>query len=336
MECLRTPDERFANLDGWDFEPRYTEVDDGEGGRLRIHHVDEGPSDGPLVICMHGQPSWSYLYRHLIRLLTADGFRVVAPDLVGYGRSDKPSRREDYSYQRQVDWMTAWLIANDLRDATFFGQDWGGLIGLRVVAENEERFARVVIGNTGLPAPQNTPAELAEEVRKFRAEAPTPTLEEVGLAIATGDPKRMPLNFAYWQKWCWESEDLPVSAPIQGQSEGLSDAEAAAYDAPFPDPSYKSGARAMPSQVPTLSTDPSVAANLAAWEVFRKWEKPFVCAFSDNDPVTAGGDVQFRAVVPGAQHDKHITIHGGGHFLQESKSPELAEVIRRTIREDQG
>lgn len=338
MECLRTPDERFVDLPGWDFEPRYTEIEDGEGGRLRVHHIDEGPRDGPLVLCMHGQPSWSYLYRHLVRELTAEGCRVVAPDLVGYGRSDKPSRREDYSYQRQVDWMTAWLVANDFREITFFGQDWGGLIGLRMVAENHERFARVVIANTGLPAPQDTPADIIEEVTRFRAEAPTPSLEDVMGAIGGGDPKRMPVNFAYWQKWCWDSEDLPVSLPVRTSTGGhaLTDAEAAAYDAPFPDASFKSGPRAMPSQVPTLSSDPSVPANQRAWEVLRSWKKPFVCAFSDNDPVSAGGDKPFREAVPGAQHDAHITIQGGGHFLQESKSPELARVIRRTIRENPG
>ncbi|MFP6664575.1 MAG: haloalkane dehalogenase [Deltaproteobacteria bacterium] len=335
MHCLRTPDERFENLPGYSFAPHYTEVDDGEGGRLRIHHIDEGPREAPIVLCMHGQPSWSYLYRHMISALTEAGLRVIAPDLVGYGRSDKPAAREDYSYQRQVDWMTAWLVANDLHEITFFGQDWGGLIGLRLVAENQARFARVVIANTGLPTPADTPAEVAAEVRRFRAEAPTPTMAEVMAALSGQSGGSQPLNFAHWQKWCWETEDLPVGLAVAGATGGkqLSAEEIAAYDAPFPDASYKMGARAMPTHVPTLADDPSVAANLRAWEVLRKWEKPFVCAFSDNDPVSGGGEKRFIAKVPGAQNRTHITINGGGHFLQEAKGEELAAIVAKLIRE---
>ncbi len=182
MKTLRTPDERFETLPGYPFAPNYTEVPDGEGGSLRIHHVDEGPPGGDIVLCMHGQPSWSYLYRHMIPILTGAGLRVIAPDLVGYGRSDKPGALEDYSYARQVEWMTAWLVANDIRNATFFGQDWGGLIGLRMVAENPDRFSRVVIANTGLPLPENVSAERNEAVREFRRTAPTPTLPEMATA----------------------------------------------------------------------------------------------------------------------------------------------------------
>ena len=169
METLRTPDARFENLPGWPFAPHYTDVPDGEGGSLRIHHVDEGPREGEVVLCMHGQPTWSYLYRHMIPVLTGRGLRVLAPDLVGYGRSDKPTAREDYSYQRQVAWLSAWLVANDVRAATLVGQDWGGLIGLRVVAENPERFARVVAGNTALPLPQGVTDERAARVRSRSA-----------------------------------------------------------------------------------------------------------------------------------------------------------------------
>ncbi|MCH2185302.1 haloalkane dehalogenase [Myxococcota bacterium] len=334
MKVLRTPDQCFENLPDYPFQPHYTEVDDGDGGTLRIHHLDEGPSDGPTVLCMHGQPSWSYLYRHMVPVLVGAGLRVLAPDLVGYGRSDKPAALEDYSYQRQVDWMTAWLLANDVRGATFFGQDWGGLIGLRMVAENPDRFERVVVGNSGLPAPQNTPAELIEEVRRFRAEAPTPSLEEVMTALGEGNPSRGPANFAYWQKWCWDNEDLPVSLAILGGTGGkvLSPEEMAAYDAPFPDPSFKMGPRAMPSQVPSLSDDPSVAANLRAWEVFDRWEKPLLCTFSDNDPVSRGGDLILQARVPGTKNQPHKTIKGAGHFLQESKGQELASIMIDFIR----
>jgi haloalkane dehalogenase len=329
MKTLRTPDERFADLPGYPFEPNYTEVPDGDGGTLRVHHIDEGPRDGTLVLCMHGQPSWSYLYRRMIPVLTGAGFRVIAPDLVGYGRSDKPASREDVSYQRQVDWMTAWLTSNDIKGATLVGQDWGGLIGLRLVAENPERFDRVVIANTGLPAPENVSEERAAAVRKFREEAPTPTLGEVMQAILGADPERPEMAFAHWQKWCWETEDLPIGPMIAGTMDGiqLTPEEIAAYDAPFPDPSYKMVPRAMPSHVPTLSDDPSLAANLRAWDALSKWEKPFLCAFCDNDPITAGADRPFRERVPGARNRAHPTIKGGGHFLQEGRGEELAKIV---------
>ena len=329
MRALRTPDERFENLPGYPFVPNYTEVPDAEGDSLRIHHVDEGSPDGDIVLCMHGQPSWSYLYRHMIPILTGGGLRVIAPDLVGYGRSDKPSALEDYSYNRQVEWMTAWLVANDIRNATFFGQDWGGLIGLRMVAENPDRFQRVVIANTGLPLPQNVSAERNEAVREFRRTAPTPTLPEMAQQLGNPDPERPERTFAYWQKYTWDTEDAPVGMLIAGSVDGrtLSPDEIAAYDAPFPDASYKMAVRAMPSQVPTLSDDPSLPAQARAWEVFSKWEKPFLCAFSDNDPVTRGGDRLFRERVPGAQGQPHTTIEGGGHFLQEGRGDVLANLI---------
>lgn len=336
MKSLRTPDSRFENLPGWNYEPHYTDVPDGEGGSLRIHHADEGPRDGELVLCMHGQPSWSYLYRHMIEALTARGHRVIAPDLVGYGRSDKPSRLEDYSYQRQVGWLTAWLVSNDLRDITFVGQDWGGLIGLRLVAENPERFKRVVIANTGLPVPD---AKMSDEriarVREYRENGPQPTLPEVMKAISSADPEAPEIGFAHWQKWCWDSEDPPVSQAIASGVDGrvLTPEEVAAYEAPFPDPSFKMGCRAMPSQVPTLRGDPSTAANVAAWEVFEKFEKPFLCAFSDNDPVTAGGEARFMERVPGAKGRAHPKISGGGHFLQEGRGEEFAKIVGDLIAE---
>jgi len=329
MKALRTPDSRFENLPGYPFAAHYTNVPDGEGGELRIHHVDEGPRDARTIVCMHGQPSWSYLYRHMIPLFVEAGLRAVAPDLVGFGRSDKPSRREDFSYQRQVDWMTAWLVQNEIRDATLIGQDWGGLIGLRMVAENPERFSSVVIANSGLPAPEGVSAERAQAVRDFRADPKPVTMPEVAQALSNPDPAAPETTFAYWQKWTWESEDMPVSLAIAGSVDGrsLSPEEVAAYDAPFPDPSFKMGPRAMPSQVPTLSDDPSLAANLAAWQVLEKWDKPFLCAFSDNDPVTAGADKILRSRIPGTRGQPHQTIRGGGHFLQEGRGEELAKIV---------
>ncbi|MEZ4354712.1 MAG: haloalkane dehalogenase [Myxococcota bacterium] len=345
MNILRTPDERFANLPGYPYAPHYTEVplpaDDetgARGGTLRIHHVDEGPRDGELVLCIHGQPTWSYLYRHMIDDLVARGFRVVAPDLVGYGRSDKPSKREDYGYQRQVDWMTAWLLRNDFRDVTLVGQDWGGLIGLRLLAEHPDRFARVVVANTGLPCPsQPISAERVAWVRDFRASAPTPTISEVAKQLASGDRNAPERTFAYWQKWCWETEDPPVGMLIAGMLDGrtLTPDEIAAYEAPFPDASFKMGCRAMPSHVPTLPDDPSIPANEAAWKVLGAWDKPFLCAFSDNDPVTGNGagDQIFIARVPGARGRAHRRIHGGGHFLQEGRGAELAAIVAELIAE---
>lgn len=329
MKVLRTPDDRFVDLPGYPFSPHYTEVPDGEGGQLRIHHVDEGPRDGAIVLCMHGQPTWSYLYRHMIPVLTDAGLRVLAPDLVGFGRSDKPTRREDFSYQRQVDWMGAWLDANDFRDLTLVGQDWGGLIGLRLVADHPDRFARIVVANSGLPLPTGVSSEFTEAVKAYRAEAPTPTLPEVMAALAAPDPTRPEKTFAAWQKWTWESEDLPVGPMITGSIDGrtLTPEETAAYDAPFPDPSFKMGPRAMPSQVPTLLDDPSLEANQKAWDFFYQCEIPLLCAFSDNDPVSRNAAPILKKNIPGAQGQPHREIQGGGHFLQEGRGEELAGIV---------
>ncbi|MCH6564179.1 MAG: haloalkane dehalogenase [Myxococcales bacterium] len=321
-------------MPGFPFTPHYTEVPDGDGGALRIHHIDEGPRDGEIVLCMHGQPSWSYLYRHMIPVLTGAGLRVLAPDLVGFGRSDKPAAREDYTFERQVGWLNAWLRENDVRGATLVGQDWGGLIGLRMVAENPDRFARVVVANTGLPAPREMAPEQAEALRELRRTLPTPTMQELAQALANPDPDAPGRSFVYWQKWTWETEDIPVGLLIAGTMDGrtLSPGEIAAYDAPFPDPSYKMGPRAMPSQVPTLPDDPSLPANLRAWEVLSKWEKPFLCAFTDNDPVTRGLERSFRERIPGTQGQPHTTIRGGGHFLQEGRAEQFAQIVAGFVK----
>jgi haloalkane dehalogenase len=299
MKSLRTPDERFADLDGYPFAPNYVDVpadpDGTEGGTLRVHYLDEGPADGPVVLAMHGEPSWSYLYRKMIPPMVAAGLRVIAPDLVGFGKSDKPTETSDYTYARHVAWMQAAIIDHlDLRDATFFGQDWGGLIGLRLVAENPDRFARVVIGNTGLP---------------------------------TGD---RPVSDAFmaWQKFSQTTEVLDIGFLIQRSTiTELTEAEVAAYDAPFPDDSYKAGARIFPSLVPTSPDDPAADANRAAWKVFREWTKPLICCFSDSDPVTAGGDSPFRKLVPGAAGQPHVTIENAHHFFQEDAPEQLAQIV---------
>ena len=289
MEVLRTPDERFANLAGFPFAPHYVEV-----AGLRIHYVDEGPPTAPPVLLLHGEPSWSFLYRKMIPVLAAAGHRVVAPDLAGFGRSDKPLRREDYTYQRHVDWMFGLMTALDLRAITFFGQDWGGLIGLRLVAEHADRCARVVAGNTFLP---------------------------------TGD---LPASDAFkaWQRYSQETPDFHVGGIVRGGCvTDLSPEVIAAYDAPFPDDRYKAGARQFPMLVPTSPEDPAAAPNRKAWEVLSRFRKPFLTAFSDSDPITRGGDRFLQQAIPGAQGQPHTTIAGAGHFLQEDKGEQLARVI---------
>ena len=243
MKILRTPEACFENLADYPFAPHYTNITAHDGSALRIHHIDEGPADGPLVLCMHGQPVWSYLYRKMIPYLTAAGMRVVAPDLVGYGKSDKPAAREDYSYERQVEWMGAWLEANDLSGITFFGQDWGGLIGLRLVVNHPDRFDRVVISNTGLPYNPDVPAEIVQQVEDFRANAPTPSLVEMQKAIGTRNPdEHYATKFAYWQKFCWEQDDMPIGFMMSMMMEPRSNAarafkfllHSAGMQSPFP------------------------------------------------------------------------------------------------------
>jgi haloalkane dehalogenase len=295
MKTVRTPDDRFADLPGFDFDPHYVEVDDTEGGRLRVHHLDEGPRDAAPVLLMHGEPTWSYLYRHVVPPLVEAGHRVVAPDLVGFGRSDKPTEQSDYSYARHVGWMRQALFDElDLRDITFFGQDWGGLVGLRLVAADPERFARVAVGNTGLPTGHG-PASKA---------------------------------FLAWQTFSQTTEDFPVGRLIAGGcTTELDEDVIAAYDAPFPDDGYKAGARIFPALVPTSPEDPATPDQEEAWAVLERFERPFLCCFSDSDPITKGGDAPFLAKVPGARGQAHTTIEGGGHFLQEDRGPELAQVL---------
>jgi len=294
MEILRTPDEHFAALPGYAFAPHYVEVD-----ALRIHYVDAGPRDAPVVLLMHGEPSWSYLYRTMIPIITDAGLRAIAPDLVGFGRSDKPAAREDYSYARHVAWMAGMLAALDLHDITLVCQDWGGLIGLRLVAEHGERFARVVAANTGLP---------------------------------TGD---MPMGRAFttWQMMSQRATTLDVGGIIQmGCKAPLTPAVIAAYNAPYPDESYKVGARQFPLLVPTKPDDPAAPANRAAWATLTAWQKPFLTAFSDGDPITQGGEKLFQTHIPGAQGQPHVTITDAGHFLQEEKGPELANIVVAFVR----
>ena len=294
METLRTPDDRFAGLPDFPFAPHYVDVPDGDGATLRIHYLDEGPPDAAPVLLLHGEPSWCFLYRRMVPVLVDAGLRVVAPDLVGFGRSDKPASRDDYTYQRHVDWLWAALDTLGLRDATLVGQDWGGLLGLRLVAEHPERFARVVAANTTLPTGDRDPGDAFRAWQRFSQETPT---FDVGRIVSTG---------------C--TTDLTPEV-------------IAAYDAPFPTDEFKQGARQFPLLVPTTPDDPASEANRRAWEVLGRWTKPFLTAFSDRDPITHGGDRFLQSNIPGCSGQPHTTIEGGGHFLQEDRGEELARVV---------
>ncbi len=289
MKILRTPDERFLNLPDYDFAAHYVDV-----GDMRMHYVDEGPVDADPVLLLHGEPSWSYLYRTMIPLTVNGGLRAIAPDLIGFGKSDKPSAQNDYSYEKHVAWMKRFLEKLNLRNITLVCQDWGSLIGLRLAAENEERFDRIVLANGGLP---------------------------------TGDGK-IPTVFRLWRAFARFSPWFPIGRIVQsGTVSELSPEIVAAYDAPFPDSTYKAGTRAFPRLVPTMPDDPAAPANRAAWKVFRNWRKPFLTAFSNRDPITRGLDKAFVERVPGAKDQPHTTIRNAGHFLQEDKGPELAKVV---------
>jgi len=294
VDVLRTADQRFEGLPDFPFRPHYVEVPDGDGGRLRVHHLDEGPRNGPVVVLMHGEPSWCFLYRHMIPVLTAAGLRCLAPDLVGFGRSDKPSRPDDYTYARHVSWMQAWLDEVGASDLTLVGQDWGGLIGLRLVAADPGRFSRVVAANTFLPT-------------------------------GTG---RVSDAFLDWQRFSQEVPAFPAGRIVDsGCTTDLTPEVVAAYDAPFPEEAMKAGARRFPLLVPTRPDDPEAPANQAAWEVLASYARPFLCAFSDADPITAGSDRALRERIPGCAGQPHTTIVGGGHFLQEDRGPELARIV---------
>jgi haloalkane dehalogenase len=297
VRILKTPDERFAGLADWPYAPRYATVIDADGTAMQLHYVDEGPRDGPVVLLMHGEPSWAYLYRKIIAGLAAAGCRAIAPDLIGFGRSDKPADRNDYTYERHVEWTGQWLAQMDLRDITLFCQDWGGLIGLRLVAAHPELFAGVVAGNTGLP---------------------------VGAGLSEG--------FEAWLNFSQSVPTLPIGFILNGGClRDLSPEEIAAYEAPFPDESYKEGARQFPKLVPITPNHASVAENQAAWKVLERFDKPFVTAFSDGDAVTRGGEAAFQARVPGARGQPHVTLHGG-HFLQEDSPAEIIAVLQGMLQ----
>ena len=296
METLRTPDDRFSDLPGFPYEPRYAQTSDG----LRLAYVDEGDGASGTVLLLHGEPSWGYLYRTMIPVLVDAGFRCVVPDLIGFGRSDKPAQVEDYTYARHVEWLRSVLFDElDLSGLTLVCQDWGGLLGLRLVAEHGDRFDRVVAANTGLPDGNH----------------------------------RMPDAWWKFRDFVVRTEDLPIGMLVsRGCAQPMAPEVEAAYDAPFPDASYKAGPRAFPDLIPQDADNPATPANQAAWQTLSSWDKPFLCAFSDSDPITSGGERALIGKIPGAAGQPHTTIAGGGHFLQEDRGPELAQVVVDWVR----
>ena len=300
---LRTPDAHFENLEEWPYAPNY-----GQVGDIRLHYVDEGPADGETLLLIHGEPTWAYLFRKMIPVFTQAGYRVVVPDLVGFGRSDKFTDEDAYSYPMQVEYMLELVRTLDLNNVTFFGQDWGGLIGLRVVAAAPDRFARVVVSNTGLPAGDGLQSFIAYPLFKLAVwwEGAL-TLEEL----------QADLTFPRWVAYSYHVEDLPIGRIMSflGGSEGVQ----AAYEAPFPDQRYKAAAQIMPYLVPS-----QLRENEAAWSVFENWSKPFLVAFTDSDPITRGGEQAFLDRVPGA---RNVQIRGAGHFVQEDAGPALANLM---------
>jgi haloalkane dehalogenase len=291
MNVLRTPDARFESLPGYPFSPHYAQVSDG----LRVHYVDEGPRGGTPVVMMHGEPSWSYLYRKMIPVFAAAGLRALAPDLVGFGRSDKPADPADYTYARHVKWMTDWLVGLDVRGATLVCQDWGSLVGLRVAAENPDRFARIVVANGFLPTARQP----------------------------------VPRAFRVWRAFAAYSPFFPIGRIVaSGCVTKLTPGIIAAYDAPFPSRAYKAGARVFPGLVPTTESDPAIPANRAAWDVLGTWDKPFLTLFGKNDPILGRADAPLQAHVPGAKGQPHERFWGG-HFVQEDRGDYLAERITK-------
>ncbi len=293
MRALRTPEARFEDLPEFPFEPHYVDIPDGDGGRLRIHYLDEGPSDGEVVLLVHGEPTWSYMFRTMIPALTAAGLRAVAPDLPGFGRSDKPAEVSDYSYPGHVAWMESVVEALDLRGVTVAGQDWGGIIGVATAVRHPERFARIVASNHGFPTGDRPPTDAFLAWLDYSQQVdPFPVGEIVGRACLA---------------------DLPAEV-------------VAAYDAPYPDESYKAGARVFPVLVPIRPDDPASPFAREGLELLRAWDRPFLTAFSDADPVTAGADGMFQATVPGAKGQSHPTLHGA-HNLHEDCGPELGRAV---------
>ncbi|MEM7004776.1 MAG: haloalkane dehalogenase [Pseudomonadota bacterium] len=317
-EVARTPETRFESLPDYDFAPNYTEV-----LGYRMHYVDEGPRDGEVILLLHGQPSWSYLYRHMIPPLAEAGYRVIAPDLVGFGKSDKPLEQSDYSYQMHIDIMEAFVSQLDLEGITLFAQDWGGLIGLRIIPEDSDRYARVMISNTGLPGAGGIGGWVGYPLfrigvwRKGEVQA---------LDVEGGE-----LDFLDWVAFAKTTDNFDMKTLFQSATyRDLSDEELAGYQAPFADESHMAGARVFPYLVASQLRQNQRAMN----RFWAEWDKPFLTAFGDSDPVTAGGDVIWQETVPGAAGQRHVTVENASHFIQDDQPEELVRLLRDFIEQN--
>ena len=335
MRVLRTPDEQFENLEGFPFEPHYFEIDDGLGGRLRMHYVDEGPRDGPLVLCLHGQPVWSYSFRKMIPLLAEVGHRVIVPDLVGFGRSDKPAERSDYTYARHAHWMQEFILGLDLNEITFVIHDWGGLIGLRVLTQNLERFDRVVACNMGLHDLKDVPMEQAPVLRKLLEETPALPAEEMMragqemtqtmMASSESDPRTVQYRvFMFWVQHCGAYAGFRPEEILRLWLRNPSENEIRAYAAPFPSEEYLQGVRQFPSLVPIFPDDPAIPENRRTWEILRTFEKPFLTAFNNPNSIEAP---RFQEEIPGAKGQNHVVFENSGHYPQDDVGEEFARVV---------
>ncbi len=293
MSILKTDLTLFENLSDWKFKENFTTVT-SEFGELDIHFVDENSTNDECVLLLHGNPTWGYLYRNMIDPLKDNGYRVVVPDLPGFGKSDKFSVRYNYSYEGFVDWMSQFIENTDLKNITLFCQDWGGLIGLRLAAKYGDRFKKIVAANTGLPTGK---APLSE-------------------------------GFAVFREFLQIKPDLHVAGQVRnGTTKGIDENALAAYNAPFPDDDHKQGVRQFPNLVPGTPRTPSAEPNKEAWKILREWEKPFLCAFSDKDPIFSGVENSFYKLIPGCKDMPHVTIENAGHFLQEDQPNACVEAI---------
>ena len=340
MHSIKTPESCFQNLQDFPYSPNYQTIDDGDGGELTMHYVDEGPLDGPIVLCVHGQPVWSYSFRKMIPPLTDAGYRVVVPDIIGFGRSDKPTNPEDYTFANHVKWMHDFIRRKDLGEITLVCQDWGGAISLRIVAADPGRFSRVVASNTGLADARGVTMDMTEKLKGLLES--TPVLDTAGVDAAMredmaerGGFQDQTKNasededphppFMYWIRHCAESDDFDPGKIMSLWLNSCSAEEKRAYSAPFPSEEHKQGARRFPSLIPLFPDNVEVPANREAWEQLRKFDKPFLTAFSDGDP--GAYDLQFQSEVPGAKGQSHVTIQNAMHFTQDDQGEEFARVV---------
>lgn len=340
MHSIRTPEERFENLRDFPFAPNYQDIDDGDGGKLRMHYIDEGPEDAPIVLCVHGQPVWSYSFRKMVPPLVAAGYRVVVPDIIGFGRSDKPVKPSDYTFANHVHWMHEFVQELSLSDINLVCQDWGGPISLRIVAADPDRFARVVVSNTGLADARNVSMDQATALRALLASTPVLNTADVNAAMrenllerggfqdqaknaVDGIDSRPP--FMYWIRHCAESPDFEPGEIMSLWLNTCSAEEKRGYAAPFPGEDYKQGARRFPSLIPLFPDDVEIPANRRAWEKLRQFDKPFLTAFSDGDPGTMHR--QFQNEVPGARGQNHVTIKNAMHYTQDDQGVVFAQVV---------